>query len=358
MTNEASVVFNFFDDPLQLYNSMWNSIKGARKYIYIQTYKFGNDPIGQRFRDALTRKAKEGVEVKLLIDSWGTAVDDSFFSALKAAGGQVVFFEKIKIGFDFISRNHRRNHRKITVIDDKITYIGSANLSNHCINWRESILRLENDIAKSFRKIFIEDYTLSQKLYPNKRRYTRSVFAEGFEIIKDIPSTIHQPVRKRFLKLIRSAQKSITIETPYFLPGSRLRKALFDADSRGVEVTIMTPEHSDIALFDILRNKYMGLFHRKNIHIWLYGPQVLHAKLLLVDDDTFVIGSSNFDYRSFRFMHEINLLGYDQNIMQALTRHALDTKSDCTPFNYEKWLKRPRTLKFIEWLLVPVRHFF
>lgn len=358
METHQPLAFEFFDDPLQWYKNMWDAIKEARRYVYIQTYKYGNDPIGERFRDVLTRKAKEGVEVRLLIDSWGAAVDDKFFSTLTAAGGEVYFFEKLKVSLDLFSRNHRRNHRKITIIDDKIVYIGSANLSNHSINWRESILRLDNPIATAFRKIFLEDFILSKKLYPNKRRYTRPVFAEGFEIIKDIPGNIFQPTRKKFLRLIRQAQHSITVETPYFLPGSVMRRALYSAADRGVNINIITPLHSDIPLFDILRNKYLGLYHRHNIHIWLYAPQNLHAKLMIVDDETFIMGSSNFDYRSFRFMHEINISGGDSHIIATLLRHCADTRKDCVPFNYDQWLKRPRSLRLIEWLLVPVRHFF
>ncbi|OPZ99030.1 MAG: putative cardiolipin synthase YwiE [Bacteroidetes bacterium ADurb.Bin408] len=142
------------------------------------------------------------------------------------------------------------------------------------------------------------------------------------------------------------------------MPGSVVRKAIADAACRGVNITIITPQHSDVGLFDILRNKYLGQLIKENIKILYYCPHNLHAKLMLVDSETFVIGSSNFDYRSFRFMHEINLAGHDKKIIETLKAHIEDSKSECIDFNYVLWLKRPWILKVIEWLLVPVRHFF
>lgn len=337
---------------------MLEDIKTAQKYILIETYRFGNDPIGERFRDALIKKAKQGVEVKILIDSWGTAVKENFFAELKRFGGEVTFFEKLKVSLDFLTKNHRRNHRKLLIIDDKITYIGSANITNYSINWRESVLKLENNIAVHFKKIFNEDYLLSKKIFLNKINYTRPVRVGNFEIIRDIPGTIFQATRRRFLKIIKSAKKEIIIETPYYLPGSRIRRALFEAAERGISVNIITPEHSDVGLFDILRNKYLGQFYKHDIQIHLYRPNNLHAKLMLVDGETFIIGSSNFDYRSFRFQHEINLIGDNKAIIETIANHLEESKTDCVQFNYDYWKRRPWTLKVVEWLLVPIRHFF
>jgi len=358
MNPESEQNFLFFDDPLLLYNAMLEDIKNARKYIYLETYRYGNDPIGERFRTALIKKAKQGIEIKILIDSWGTAVNETFFKDLLLLGGEVTFFKKLKFSFDIFAQNHRRNHRKLFLIDDKISYIGSANITNHSINWRESVLRFESRLTGCLKKIFLEDYNLSKKIFPNKINYTRSVRVSGFEIIKDIPSTIVQATRKKYLKLIKSAREEIIIESPYFLPGSIVRKALIDAARRGVKICIITPQHSDVALFDMLRNKYLGHFYENNIRILLYQPQNLHSKLMLIDDEVFVIGSSNFDYRSFRFQHEINLVGKDNAIIFRIAQHIEESKADCIAFNYAQWQKRPWILKTIEWILVPVRRFF
>ena len=355
---DTALNFSFFDDPLLLYNAMWEDIKNAKKYVYIETYKFGNDPIGERFRDILIKKAKEGIEIKILVDSWGATVNKEFFKEMIQYGAQVVFFQKIKIHLDLFSKNHLRNHRKLFIVDDNTVYVGSANISNHSLNWRESVLRLEHPIALKFKNIFFEHFNFSEKLFPNKKRLTRPLYFQGFEIIRDIPGNIFQPTKKKFLQLIKKAKTEIIIETPYFLPGKDIRKSIIDAAHRGVSVHIITPQHSDVGLFDILRNKYLGKLIEENINIHYYRPHNLHAKLLIVDRETFVMGSSNFDYRSFRFMHEINLVGNNQQIIQVLLNHIETSKADCIPFNYELWLKRPKTLKIIECMLVPIRHLF
>ena len=149
MADELNTDFILFDDPIKYYDAMLDDINAAKKYIYIETYKFGHQTIGIKFRDALTRKAKEGVEVKVLVDSWGgSSLPDNFFIQLIKNGGEVRFFQKIKINFDFFTRSHRRNHRKLLLIDDRISYIGSSNLTEYNIIWRESMLRIQSIIKR------------------------------------------------------------------------------------------------------------------------------------------------------------------------------------------------------------------
>ena len=147
------------DDTLKLYNLMLNDIANAKSYIYLETYKFANDHMGVRFRDALTRKAQQGVDVRILIDSWGKGpISESFFSTLIANKGEVKFFEKIKLNSDLFTRGHRRDHRKILVIDDEICYLGSANITGYNLNWRELSIRMKGEIAVVFKKIFEQNF--------------------------------------------------------------------------------------------------------------------------------------------------------------------------------------------------------
>ena len=171
-----------------------------------------------------------------------------------------------------------------------------------------------------------------------------------------MPSSVLQPTRKKFLELIRGAEKEIIIETPYFLPGSYMRKALMEAAGRGVKVKIIMPLHSDVNVVDILRNRYLGEMHTNNVEILFYTPRNLHSKVFIVDKTFFIVGSSNFDYRSFRFMHEIDLYGKDKKIMNLLETHIAETVSECTPFDYEKWNDRALIQRVLERLLVPFRH--
>ncbi|MDT8393427.1 MAG: phosphatidylserine/phosphatidylglycerophosphate/cardiolipin synthase family protein [Bacteroidales bacterium] len=347
----------FFDDPWHYYNAMLTDIEAARKSILIETYKFGNDNIGERFRDVLTRKASEGVKVKLLIDSWGAQVSSVFFRELVENGGEVRFFKKIRLFWDFFTKNHRRNHRKMILIDENISYIGSANISGYSLNWCESVLRID-DIAlnKKLTGIFKEDYRLFNRYAFNKPGLTRLIRSGDYDILRDVPSITRQVIKKRYETMIKNARQRVIIETPYFLPGFMLRKALSDAAKRGVDVSVIIPRNSDVHIVDMVRSRYIGMLHKNGINFRFYLPGNLHAKLILVDNETFTIGSPNFDYRSFRYQHEIALVGTDQAIIKQLKDHVRKCLSNSANFDFEEWQKRPFMQRFFEWLFLPFRH--
>ncbi len=338
---------------------MLEDIEGAKKYVYLQTYRIGNDSIGIKFRDALTKKAKEGVEVKVLIDSWGgNALSDNFFKEMSAYQGVVRYFEKLKFNFDFFTKGHRRNHRKLLIIDDHLSYIGSTNITEYNLNWRELVMRLKSDIAIKFKKIFEEDWVNynKHKVLIDKKNNSRTMKHETCEILRDVPSITIQRIKKRYVQLIQKAKNQVIIETPYFLPGYQLRKSMMDAAKRGVDVTVIIPKHSDVGLVDILRNKYLGQLYKNGISFLFYIPHNLHAKVMLVDDEVYSIGSSNFDYRSFRYMYEIVLIGRRKDIIEQLEKHLQETILNSQLFDFEKWLHRPVINKFFEWILLPFRH--
>jgi cardiolipin synthase len=356
--NTANSPYRLFNVPAEYFDAMLEDISRARKYVFLEIYKFYDDEVGARFREALVRIAKKGVEVRLLIDSWGKGVPDDYFNELTAAGGKVRFFLKIKVVIDFFTKNHRRNHRKILVIDDKVSWIGSANITAYSLTWRELMLRMEGDLALSLKKVFNLDFKLYNKYIFEKNTYIRLIKHKDFQIVRDIPSIAKKRINKKYIQLIRHAEKEVLIETPYFLPGYFLRKALQDACKRGVDVTVVVPRHSDVMLIDILRNRYLGPLHNDGLKFLYYLPGNLHSKAILVDRHIFAVGSPNFDYRSFRYMHEIVLIGREENIVSQLNDHIQETIANSEPFDIVKWSERPRLQMFIEWLLLPFRHFF
>jgi cardiolipin synthase len=352
----TSKKYKLYDDPLKFYNAILDDIEHAKKSVYLETYRFNNDSIGIKFRDALTKKSEQGVKVTLLMDSWGTSLPSSFFEKLEKNGGQLRYFKKLKFFWNFFTINHRRNHRKIIVIDEKITYIGSANLTDYSLNWRESILRIESGIAKVFKKIFLQHYEIYNKYSFEKRIAVRKVSHKEGTIYMDIPSLTRQRIRKQYIELFKRANRQIVIETPYFLPSYVLRKALSDAVKRGVEVIVIMPKHSDVGMVDTLRNRYFGHLYNNGIQFQFYLPNNLHAKLLLIDEETYSIGSPNFDYRSFRYQHEIVLVGEDPDLARQVLEHINITLENSEPFNYEEWKERSSVQKFFEWLILPFRH--
>lgn len=347
----------FYDDPWKYYNAMLDDISDAKESICLETYKFGSGNIGERFRDVLTRKAKSGVKVKILIDSWGSQVSISFFRGLIENGGEVRFFKKIRLFWDFFTKNHSRNHRKLLLIDGQISYLGSANFAGHSLNWCESVLRIENTVLNNhFVKIFNEDFRLYNKYAFNKPELTRLIRYKDFEIIRDVPSITRQKIKKKYEAMIKAAKKQVVIETPYFLPGFLLRKAMTDAVKRGVEVQVIIPKNSDVNLVDLLRGRYLGMLHKGGIKFNMFTPTNLHAKVLVVDGEIYSLGSPNFDYRSFRYQHEIILIGKDPGTLRQLDEHITKCLSNSNDFDYNEWLKRPWINRFFEWLFLPFRH--
>jgi cardiolipin synthase len=350
--------YTLIDDTFKLYNLMLGDIAAAKDYILLETYKFANDHMGERFRDALTKKAREGVRIRILIDSWGKGpISENFFAELLRHGGEVKFFEKIKINTDIFTRGHRRDHRKILVVDDRVCYLGSANITGYNLNWRELALRTEGDLALSLKQVFMETFdAFNPYIISKKLAYTRTIYHGDFEIFRDVPSLPLQRIRKKYVQMIRQSKSSVIIETPYFLPGYNLRKAIMDASRRGVRVTIIMPKNSDVRMIDILRNKYLGVLYREGVKIFFYGPYNLHAKMVLIDDELFSISSANFDYRSFRFQYEIALIGYEPDIVEQLKKHVSETLASSEEFSFENWQNRSYIEKFFEWLLTPFRH--
>lgn len=357
MEKQVNINYRLFDDPMKYYNAMLDDIVQARNSIYIETYKYGHSTIGIKFRDALIKKAKEGLEIKLLIDSWGgSSIPDDFFAELKKNGGEVRFFEKIKINVDILTRSHRRNHRKIMIIDNQISYVGSSNLTDYNLVWRESVLRMTGKISLDFKRVFLQDWEIYNKYIRYKRSLTAVIRHKNFEIIRDAPSITRQKIKRRYEGLIRSAISEIIIETPYFLPGHRLRRELARAANRGVVVKVIIPKTSDVRMVNILHGRYLEMLHNKNIQFLYYTPHNLHAKILLIDNKIFSIGSPNFDYRSFRYMHEIALIGTEKEIVKLVKNHITETESFSEPFDYEAWKRRPAIQKLFEWVLLPLRH--
>lgn len=358
MPDSSLLSHQLYDKPVEFQAAMLDDIKNARQFIFLETYKYANDKIGEAFRDALTRSAKKGVKVKVLIDSWGAYVDEVFFAELIRHGGEVRFFKKIRFSFDFFTKNHRRNHHKVLVIDNKISYIGSANITGYSLEWRETVLRMQGTISEVFRKTFVDSYKIYQKYIFNKFAYKKTIVHGDFEVVQDLPSIYRQQIKNKCEQIINKARKEIIIESPYFLPGYMMRKALIEAARRGVKVKVIMPWHSDVRAVDLLRGKYLMYFYKNQIETVFFTPNNLHAKALLVDDEIFGLGSPNFDYRSFRYQHEIMLFGHHKGIISQVRNHIDETLRHCIPFDHDNWMRRPKFERILGWALIPFRHLF
>jgi cardiolipin synthase len=255
-------------------------------------------------------------------------------------------------------KNNSRNHQKLILIDNAIVYFGSSNLTAYSHVWRDLNLRFEGEFAGVFKSVFEKSYEVHKFYVINSFERIKPVVYKHFRIIQDTPSSYFQSVRNHFLHLIRNAKSSIVLETPYFLPGFAIRRALMNAAKRGVSIKLLIPQYSDMRTVDLLRNKYLGQLHKSGIQLLFYTPNNLHAKCMLVDGQRFSVGSSNFDYRSFRYQFEIMVSGKDSEVIELLSDHLRVTETQCIPFDYDVWKNRGNITKFMEWLMFPFRKLF
>ncbi|MFA5856794.1 MAG: phospholipase D-like domain-containing protein [Candidatus Pacearchaeota archaeon] len=350
--------YKVMSEPSIIYPEMLKDIAKAKKYIYLETYKFDNDVIGTRFKEELIKKAKEGVEIKVLFDAFGSNAKLEFFNDLIKAGGEVKIFKKLKsFFFGFrknIKINNERNHRKLLLIDDSISYLGSMNITLTGIINRELVLRVRGDITAKLVDSFLHTWGRYGKL--NKKRF-KSMLHKNLEIIQDFPSIYSRITESKFKKLINSAKKSIMIETPYFIPSERIVKSLIKKAKKGVNISIIIPEDSEVKLVDIVIGRYLGRLYKNNINIYVYKRSLLHAKLLIIDEKFFMFGTSNVDYRSFMYQFDINFLGKDKELIKQFKKHFGETLIKSVPFDYQKWRSRSSFNKILEHLILRIKEY-
>jgi cardiolipin synthase len=355
---EMGLKYKYFDDQEKFFASILNDIESAKNYIYLETYRFGDGAVGKQFRDALTKKADQGVEVKLLIDHWGSMVDEGFFSELINNGGELRFFRKFKVTPNFMKYNNRRDHRKIVVIDDKVVYLGSSNIAERNLLWREFDVRIEGLIAGMFKDIFIDNFNIHNDFFHKKRPHIFTLaYGGALDIVRDIPSIKYRRIRKNLKEHIKHAKKEIILETPYFVPDYRFIHHLSQAAKRGVNVTLIIPKSSDVPVVDIMVSSYLGSLYKKGIHIKYYTKKFIHSKVALFDGNYFSFGSANLDHRSFSYQYELNLCGTDPKMRDIIRAHLNETLKDTEDFNYEVWKRRPLLQKINEIILIPMRTF-
>jgi len=345
--------FEILSEPRKIYAKMLGDIRRAKRAVFLETYNYAKDEIGRKFRDVLVKKAEAGVEVKVLVDAWASGVDKNFFKKLVDAGGEVRFFREFKYVVRIFGANHERDHRKLLLVDDEVSYIGSINVTRKGIDWDELVLRLGDNLGGTLRMSFMQSWRQFDK---RVSRRVRSYLYKGFKVINDVPRKFSRS-GKSYRKLIRGAKKEVLIETPYLIPPIWIRRALRRAVKKGVSVKIVLPRRSELKLVDIVRGRYLGGLYKAGVEIYFY-PKMSHAKLLIVDDEFFILGSSNLDYRSFMHQFEVNLLGSDKKMVGELRKYFGGHLKKSKGFSYEAWKNRHIVKRIVEVLLRPVRKYF
>ncbi|MDF2959819.1 MAG: ywnE [Paenibacillus sp.] len=358
-----------FIDGVKKFEALLERIAAAEKHIHLLYYKIGNDSTGHRLLEALIRKAREGVKVRLLYDGIGSlGVSKSTFRKLVEAGGAVCPFFPSRIPYLNFRLNYR-NHRKIAVIDGKYGFIGGFNIGDEYLGldrkigyWRDTHLMLYGDAVHRLQVQFMLDWgvaceeslTIEPVYYPDLADGDR---AAAVQIVSSGPNSEKQQIKNGYIKLIFEAKKRIYVQTPYFVPDDGILNALRIAMLSGIDVRIMIPKKSDHMLVHLASQAYVGDLLREGATCYLYEKGFLHAKTIMVDGMAAAVGTANMDHRSFELNFEITAFLYGPEItsrLEATFEQDIKNSELLTLENFERRWLLTRAAESMARLLAPI----
>lgn len=326
---------------VKAYQRLVESIEQAKVSIHISIFVYGKDAVARDIRDRLCAKAAAGVQVRILLDGVGSLhTHRRFFRKLTKAGGQVAYFIPL-LRRPFRGRTNLRNHRKIVVIDDTCVWSGGRNIGAEYMGptpstdqWRDLSFMLYGSAAAHYSEVFRADWafaaneSLNPIASPPSCRHPLSVDTI-VQVIPSGPDLPHDALYDTIVSMAFNAQERLWIVTPYFVPDHPLAQALEIAAHRGVDVRILVPERSNHLLADLVRGCYLRQLQSAGAKVYLYTPGMLHAKLLIKDDDLAMIGTANMDVRSLFLDYEIAALFYDAESIGQVEAWTQETLQDC-----------------------------
>ncbi len=346
------------------YEAELAAIRAATHSVNIEAYIFKRGKLTARFLEVLTERAKAGVEVNMVVDAVGSfTTRSSYFKDLGAAGGRVLFYHPIR--WYTLPRINNRTHRELMVVDGRVGFIGGAGFGDHWMydhgqdgkkrRWRDTMFRVEGPAVRDLQAAFAENWLETSGEVLADMEYFRWCEEAGDSsamVVASSPSTGRSSRNRMiFQTLLASAQKSIHITTPYFLPDRYARAELIRAVERGVEVRVIVPgKHSDHLLTRRSSRRLFGKLLRAGAKIYEYKPSMLHTKALLVDGMWSVVGSTNFDHRSFGINDEVNLAVFDVETAQRLEADFAEDLANSKAVNYWDWSRRSLIERGHEWL--------
>lgn len=313
-----------FTSGPELFADLFAEIKEAQKHIHILFYIIKKDRISSDFLSLLKKKADDGVEVRLLLDWVGSwKAKRSISRELQGSKVQLAFCKPPRPPFFFYTFQVR-NHRKITVIDGKIGYLGGFNIGKEYINldsklspWRDYHLKVTGEGVHDLQHMFLRDWEEAAKVRLTENKAYYPCLDKGKYRHKIIPSEGFY-LEQTYSELINSAKQLIMIGTPYFIPSRKLFHDLQAALKRGVKLEILVPSISDHPLVKEASYKYFRKLLALGASVYQYQKGFYHSKILIIDDLVCDVGTANFDKRSLYLNHELNCYTYDPTYIKQI----------------------------------------
>jgi cardiolipin synthase len=332
------------------YPAMLDAIRGASESVNFEVYIFVPDEVGRQFLDAFKERARAGVEVRLLVDGFGSfRLTRQDRVELSQSGENVQRFRPLALRN--LVRIYRRTHRRAIVVDGRVAFTGGAAVSKKWIGnvrnaheWRDSMTRVTGPLVSGIQSAFATNWVYcTGEVIAGPRFYPRFESAEGACGVSVVssPSDAHQPIRLLFWLSFINARRRLWISNSYFIPDRRLRQAVVERARSGVDVRILVPgNHTDAVPVQLAGRSYYQELLEAGVRVFEYQPAMMHAKTVVVDDGWSIVGSANLDERSMELNEENVLAISDQGFAQAVARGVECDFTRSREVQLEEWRRR------------------
>lgn len=339
------------------FNLAFKDIKAAEHHIHLEYFIINDDKIGTQLIDLLCQKAKEGIDVKVVIDDVGSNMSKKTKQRLKDSGVELQLFMPVLFS-NYTGKMNYRNHRKIIIIDGKIGYVGGINISDDYVNsinenyFRDTHTRLEGEVVKQLQILFLTtwDFVTEDNIEISKHYFpkTENRGEVPIQIAASGPDTNWPNIKDAMFTAITNAANCIYVTTPYFIPDDEVIKAFQIAARSNIDVKLLVPKKSDSWISEYATNSFLERLLEAGVEIFQYTKGFIHAKTMVVDDSFSTIGTANMDYRSFNINFEVNALIYHKKTNETLKNIFFEDLKDAKKLDIENWKNRGKRTKAIE----------
>lgn len=355
-------------DGDRCFDAFLRAIRSARRSINLETYIFQSDRIGWMIADLLAQKARRGVEVNVIYDAVGCiGTSPRLFDSLRAAGVELIEYHPLAPWRRYWNL-YLRDHRKLLVVDGRIAFVGGMNIGLEYAGkkfkggqWRDTHLRIEGPAVRELQFFFIENWYRNGGAIIDTGRYFPDTGEPGKTLLMVLCTKSRKkikPIQESYISAINFAKNSIWITNAYFIPDAKFYRALVRAARRGVDVRVLLPEKSDLAMVQNASRYLYKRYLKNGIRVFEYTKSVLHAKTAVIDGIWSTVGSSNIDRRSFTHNLEINAIVLDQKFGEEMERVFIRDLKHSTELRMENWRKRSALNYMMEWIGYRFRNLF
>ncbi len=337
--------FTLLGTGVAAFHALCAEIETASRSIHIMTYILGDDDAGKPVVELLTRRAREGVEVRLLVDalgSWGRA-RGRLCRPLIEAGGQVGNFMPV-VPLQTKTSANLRNHRKFAIFDSRRAIVGGQNIDTRFMGPTPDSGRfldfsaiVEGPVVSALNRTFVSDWCFTTKTDPMQFREVLSYLPTPageceMEIVSSGPDVEGDPLWERLIALVQNCRRELLIVTPYFVPDEVLFRSLIVKAHTGLPIRLILPERSNQAMVDFARHHYLRQLEAAGAQVLLYRPGMIHAKVFLADRSIALMGSANIDMRSLFVNFEIGVFHTSPEPLHALEGWVDEILPHCVPY--------------------------